>query len=460
MADINKLFGRKPTYNELLDIVSTLLEKVETLTLRVNELETELSFYKSPKNSNNSSVPPSQDQNRIKKNQSLREKSGKGSGGQNGHKGNTLMMIEVPDRTVVHIQDVCSHCGEDISGVEAVLIGKRQVVEIPPIKPVYIQHETFGRHCKCGTVCEGVFPEGIAAPVQYGDTVQNLVSYLSVRHFLPFRRTREAMNHVFNIPLCEGSIANFLQKTAERFYPSYIQIKGLVQASPAVGADETGAVINGQKAWIWIWQDLLNTFLDVSYSRGKDTVDGLFPDGFPDTVLVSDAWAAHLSTSAKGHQLCLAHLLRELNYFIELYPFNPWPKKLKSLFESAIHLKKHMTELDYANSPQRDRIAKSFKKLLKEVPPKESRFYPFYKRMLKHEQSVFGFLHHPDVPPDNNGSERGIRNVKVKQKVSGQFKNFDGAKAFVIIRSVIDTFIKRGFDIFESLANIPNFAPE
>ncbi|MDR1666656.1 MAG: transposase, partial [Bacteroidales bacterium] len=79
--------------------------------------------------------------------------------------------------------------------------------------------------------------------------------------------------------------------------------------------------------------------------------------------------------------------------------------------------------------------------------------------LQKHRQSIFTFLIYPNVPPDNNGSERAIRNVKVKTKVSGQFRNPEGkgAERFARIRSVIDTALKNNQDVcfaLKCLANI------
>ncbi|MFM6346151.1 MAG: transposase, partial [Dolichospermum sp.] len=74
-----------------------------------------------------------------------------------------------------------------------------------------------------------------------------------------------------------------------------------------------------------------------------------------------------------------------------------------------------------------------------------------FKRMIKYKDYLFNFLHYPDVPPDNNASERAIRNVKVKQKISGQFKSFDGAMNFAILRSITDTAIKNNQNVLNAL---------
>lgn len=434
--------------------------ELEACQNEIRSLKAELAVYKNPKNSGNSSIPPSKDENRARGDQSLREKSGKKSGGQPGHKGSTLSMVSEPDQVIDHLPGICGHCGKDLSSIEPFFIGKRQIVEIPPIKPFYIEHRVYGRKCGCGQVCEGFFPGHVKAPIQYGGSVANLVAYLSVRHYVPYRRSCEIFENVFLLPLSEGSVKNLLQAVAAKLYPCYMQIKDQVSNSMSVGADETTAIFAGLKGWFWIWQDRLNSFVTAAMGRGAKVRAEHFPDGFPGSVVCSDAYPVHLSTPCKAHQLCIAHLLRDLNYFIGLYPFNPWPQRLKSLFNDALELKKSMGAKDYGQNPARDSIEKSFRRLLRTPPAPKGKLLAFFNRMLKNQDSVFTFLYYQEVPPDNNRSERGIRNVKVKQKVSGQFKTLEGGQTFAIIRSVIDTFIKRDLNILNSLANLPNLVPE
>jgi transposase len=63
------------------------------------------------------------------------------------------------------------------------------------------------------------------------------------------------------------------------------------------------------------------------------------------------------------------------------------------------------------------------------------------------------------VPPDNNASEQAIRNVKVKMKVSGGFRNKEGkgAERYAKIRSVIDTTIKNGQDVHAAMIALANY---
>lgn len=94
-----------------------LMERIRFLEARVLELEREHAKYRTPKNSNNSSIPPSKYENRPKKTQSLRENSGKKPGGQPGHEGHTLEMSSVPDAITDHIPGFCSCCGYDLFSI-------------------------------------------------------------------------------------------------------------------------------------------------------------------------------------------------------------------------------------------------------------------------------------------------------------------------------------------------------
>jgi transposase len=103
-------------------------------------------------------------------------------------------------------------------------------------------------------------------------------------------------------------------------------------------------------------------------------------------------------------------------------------------------------------------IIQRFDFLLNNPPnQKQKELYTFYKRMLREKQNVFTFLFIENVPSDNNASERAIRNVKVKQKISGQFKVEQAAKNFAILRSVIDTTIKNGLNVLEAFVLIAKF---
>ena len=201
----------------------------------------------------------------------------------------------------------------------------------------------------------------------------------------------------------------------------------------------------------------MNTFLHISKSRGFQAIEEVFPQGLPNTIVGSDRWPAQLKMVTKHKQLCLAHLLRDL-IWIGQSEKNEWAKQLQELFLEAIQLKRELlTDKAISNeSRQVEELEKKLNQLLA-VPLVESQVpeaAKFQKAMIKNRPYLFTFLYHPEVPFDNNGSERAIRNVKVKQKISGQFKS--GQESFCIIRSVIDTLAKRGLDLMDTIQQIMN----
>lgn len=131
---------------------------------------------------------------------------------------------------------------------------------------------------------------------------------------------------------------------------------------------------------------------------------------------------------------------------------------MKQLLQDAIVLKKQLSMADYNEPPPAvAQLQTRLENLLQQdYTTCHRKVQTFIKRLIKNKGSIFTFLYYHDVPPDNNGSERAIRNVKVKAKVSGQFRTENGAKRFAVLRSVIDTTIKNAQNVFQALVALEN----
>ncbi len=241
-----------------------------------------------------------------------------------------------------------------------------------------------------------------------------------------------------------GSVSNLLQKLTVKATPYYDKIKGRISKATSVGADEAGARLNGKKTWMWTWQNEALTFIAHSDNRAYSTIEKHFPEGFSNAVLQHDRYAAHFNCPAQAHQICTAHLLRDLQYINDLYCDCNWAKEMKVLIHEALELKRTLAVTDYyATDAGRNKVQQKLNELLLQtIDPEYNKAITLQKSLRKHNNALFTFLCHPKVPPDNKGSERAIRTIKVKQKVSGQFKAETGAHAFAVLRSVIDTSIK------------------
>ena len=259
------------------------------------------------KDSGNSSLPPSSDIGR--KTRSLREKSERSIGGQPGHRGNTLKMSASPDQIIELKSKYCGRCGSGLAAENFVLQARRQVIEIPPIAPITEEYRVFACTCpKCEHEQIADFPPHVKAPIQYGSSVSAMAAYLSVYQYVPFRRLKNLFAEVFKVSLSEGTLVNLLEQAAGKSGFVYAGIKAEIGHSRVVGSDETSAKVDGKKWWMWVWQNVLNTFIVASDNRGSQTIEAEFSEGLPQATLVSDRWAAQLKMTSGGNQICLAHL--------------------------------------------------------------------------------------------------------------------------------------------------------
>lgn len=209
---------------ELIRRIDLLEKSLSLLEAENQELKKRLAKYETPKNSSNSSIPPSKDENRPHRT-SLREKTGCKPGGQKGRKGNTLEMIETPDQTEKHIPSYCNCCGKDLSSFPFEYIGKRQVFDLPEIRMNVTEHQIFKKTCSCGHETSCDFPSEANAPVSYGNNIESLIGYLHSRQYLPFLRMKELFNVVFNFPISESGIHYLLNKLVRKAQPAYGMIK-------------------------------------------------------------------------------------------------------------------------------------------------------------------------------------------------------------------------------------------
>lgn len=437
-----------------------LMAQVSELTKLVSALQEEIRLLRNGKNSGTSNTAPSHQIGRSNT-QNFRVKTNRKPGGQPGHEGNTLKIKQFPDKTIDHIPQYCNDCGFDLEQAAAMLQASKQEVVIPPVQALYVEHRSYSKVCAhCGKVCIGSMPNHLTGPIQYGGSVEVLASYLSVYQHIPYYRITVLLKDLFGLSVSEGTVDNMLKRTAQKALPLYNTIRERVQQSFVVGSDETGSRFGGKKGWFHVWQTTSLTFIAASLNRGYSTIKEYFADGFPLTVYVSDCWAAQLKVAALAHQLCIAHLLRELRNFEDALACQ-WSSAMKQLLQDAIILKKQMQPQDYlAPTDSITKLEQKLSELLQaDHRTSHKKVQAFARRLNKNRNSIFTFLHHPKVPPDNNGSERAVRNVKVKTKISGSFRTEKGATRFAVIRSVIDTTIKNTNNVFQALTLLINLQP-
>lgn len=408
-------------------------------------------------NSQNSSSPPSKDsikssQERAKRTRSLRKKSDRPVGGQPGHKGTTLRQSEHIDKVEAADLGTCSFCSCNLSQVQGRVVERRQVIDIFFPRMFITEYVSFEKTCpNCGAKTRTPFPEGVNAPVCYGANLKALVVYLVEAMNVPTNKVKSFLKEVFDIGLSEGTICNMVQSVKKKGMPAYAKIHDMMLDESVVGGDETTENINGMLRWLWAWQSSRLTYLAGGKGRGPKDFDSEFPNGFPNSVFVSDRLPLYYNVVAKGHQICLAHLLRNLQYLNQLDTEQTWSKRMQDLFRDAIRQRKH---IDWADI-DRNGIVERFDKLLEESLDKlHVEFRRLQKSLRKWRDAVFTFLYEENVPSDNNASEGAIRKAKSKMKISQCFRSFKGEEAFAVLHSLMDTAKKNGQSAFNVISTI------
>ncbi len=442
--------------------IDGLTKQLDCAHKEIKVLKDRLSVYETPKDSHNSSVPPSKDSlaaqaeksKKLLMTRSLREKSNKTIGGQLGHKGSTLEMVSEPDSIIEHQSNFCPLCGSNLSGVEGSVVEIRQVFDIPlPVRPMVTEHQVIGKKCTCGHCCQPKFPDAVRSRVCYGRNVRALVSYLSCTQYVPYKRLTEVLSDCYGLKISQGTIDNILRDMSDKSLSAYNEIRKRIEHSKVVGADETGENINGELHWMWAWQTSKLTYIHSDKSRGKLAINKQFKDGLPKTILVSDRHASYFNMNVAGHQICLAHILRDLIFLSELDTKQTWSEQLAELIREAIHKRK----TESWEKIDRDSILDRFNNLLKTSTDNlHQKIIAIQKSLTKYKEYVFKFLFDPDVPYENNASERAVRNLKVKQKVSGMFKSQTGANTYCQIHSITQTAKKNNQNPFSALLAVAN----
>ena len=453
---LNRIICQKDKEIHKLKIeLSTTKSDLANANTRIKELEDENdkkddsigSSGKPEKTSSNSSVPPSQESisaRELRRTKSLRKPSGKPSGGQPGHKGSTLQSISMPDRIIKHEPAYCKCCGRPLDCIEYRKIRKTQIVDIKFVVET-TEEQYYEKVCQCGCVNNCDAPN---CRIKYGDNIRALVSYLNVVQCIPFKRIAELISDLCGQKMSEGTIQNILKGNSAKSNNAYEEIRKRIECAPVVGADETGAAVGKQLHWNWIFQTDALTYVYQLKSRGQEAVDSKFPNGLPHATLVTDRKQTYFKMNVKDHQVCLAHLLRNAEYLNELDAKQDWSRRFIHLLAHAIDLRRNNTitqrKIKVLKTKMKNLLGESLSHL-------DDEFERFKKGILKVKDYLFTFLSNPLVPYDNNASERGVRKIKIKQKVSGCFRTDEGADDFAKLHSIAETAMKNGNSKFNAI---------
>ena len=409
---------------------------------QIEELKTRLAKYEAPdKNSGNSSTPPSKEgikDEAIRRTKTLRKPTGRKPGGQQGHEGSTLKMTQTPDETEDVSASYCTRCGASLEDCERILDYVTQVVSIPELKPIVKEIRHYITVCKnCGERIQSHAPRKRGSnAVVYDATVKSLVVYLSVVMFLPYGRIENFLKEVFGLEISQGSFVNWVNEAKKNAAPAIDKIKECIMESAVVGFDESGLYCNRKLDWTWIAQTVYFTLLFHGSGRSHKELESRFGNSLERMIAVTDRHSAYFTLNFLNHQVCIAHLLRELQYLSELDKEQQWSRNVESQLQEAVHERNENPQTVIDKQPWLLRLDAL---LMENLEHMAKQFEQLKKGLVKCRDYIFNFLENPAIPPDNNASERGIRKVKIKLKNSGTFRSNQGADAFLDLLSIVET---------------------
>lgn len=442
-------------YAEILKLsrnIEALNHQIRKKDDELAELRERLSKYEKPdKNSGNSSTPPSKERMKdevVRRTKSLRKPSGKKPGGQHGHDGHKLSCSSTPDEIVDDVPNYCTSCGESLADAERVLDYVTQVISIPELKPVIKEIRHYVMVCKnCGERIRTA-PRRRSNDVVYDASVKSLVVYLSVVQFLPYGRIASFLRDVLGLTPSEGSLVNWVAEAKRKAQPVIDKIKEYIMSSSVVGFDESGCYCNKRLDWAWIAQTVYYTLLFRADGRSSKVLTEKFGDSLERMTAVTDRHSAYFALHFLNHQVCLAHLLRELQYLSELDAKQDWSGKIATLFREAIHERNSKPDAVIDKMPWLTRLDGLLQQNIEKL---DDKFNTLKKGLIKCRDYIFNFLEDPAIPADNNASERGIRKLKIKLKNSCTFRSGFGADAFLELHSVIETARKHNQTPFNAV---------
>lgn len=420
------------------------------------------------KNSSNSSKPSSTDGFK-KVIHNCREKTGKKVGGQQKHKGVTLIQKEATE--VINKKVEKCECGGKVIHKEK--YESKQLIDIE-VKVNVIEERVFEGKCeKCGKVHKGTFTKELKNPAQYGKNLKALVSMLVNEEYVAIDRCSKFIKEITGgkIAISNGSIVNFTKELSRKSHASIKQIENNLIGAKIAHGDETGVRIKGEQHWLHTMCNEKNVQYGVNKKRGKEAIEEMELLKYFTGILIHDHFKAYYQYEQITHGECNAHILRYLKSVIDVFHRKETKDFLKFLIGINNKKKKAIEQgMKGFDEEQIEKMEQEYAELLKKwkkgyyeyiktvetinKPLQEERC--LFERLLEYQEQHLLFIRNFEVPFDNNMAERALRMIKTKRNVSGGFRSKNVAEDFCNIRSLFGTAKKQGKNIFETTKQILN----
>src|SRR5512135_2801833 len=412
----------------LLDEQAALIER---RAARIAELEALVG--KPKKTSSNSHTPPSQDGPGRKNRDANRRRKPRPS-----RPGATRPLTETPDKTERRLVETCPHCGTAVTAADQRCRHRYDHIDLPDIRPVVTRIEVFGGRCRdCGRRYRAAPPEAMAPGTPFGPGIRSLLAYLHHSHHVGFERLARMLKELFGLTISEGAIANAFRRMGTGLEAACAAIKAKLLDARVIASDETTTRVDGVTHWQWVFVSDQAVLHEIAPSRARSVAAAVLGAHQPE-VWISDRYAGQQELG-RAHQVCLAHVLREVHYAIDCGDTVVAPK-IRDHLRWAIRIGKRRPHLKASTLAAYAAKAERGLDALVGVPAAHPAAHPAgreWQRQLKAWRGkFFVFLTDRRVPPTNNGSEQEIRPSVVFGKVTHGFRSPWGPGIHAGYRSV------------------------
>ncbi len=428
-------------------VITVLVARVEMLAAenarlagRVVELEAKLG--RPPKTPDNSSVPPSKGQKPS--GSSVPKAKAK------PHRGAHRRLHPNPTSKREVLASTCKGCGTDVSGVAQVVCEQYDRIEIPRIEPDVTRVLLHGGVCPC---CCKRFkaepPAGLEPGSPFGPNLRALVIYLRSVQAIPLARLREVMSDLFGLDISEGALVNILGASAKPFAAAGERIKQRLLAGTAIASDETGIRVRKANWWLWVFHHADSAVFVADQHRSKAVVQAFLGEYRPD-YWISDRYGGQMGWAKREHQVCLAHLIRDVQFAIDAGDTVLGPS-VKGLLKRACAIGRRRADLTEATLKTYEAdLDRRLNRIMALAPihPAGIKLQAIIKKTRRH---LFVFVQNRDLSATNNGSERALRPCAVYRKITNGFRSKWGAALYADIRSVVETARRRSIRAIEAI---------
>ncbi len=374
-------------------------------------------------------------------------------GRKKGHKGARRKPPLTIDLREQHTLSDCPDCGGQVS--EPYAERRRVIEDLEKTTVVTIEHTIRTHYCPC---CKKSVEPRVtdALPKStIGNRALALSSWLHYGLGQTMSQVVSVFDSLFHFPVTAGGMAQQWQRLAGILKPWYEQIAAQARAGAVLNVDETGWRVNGKTHWLWCFTNSHLTYYVIDSSRSGEVPSKVLAECFEGT-LVTDFYAAYNKVACGDRQLCLAHLLREIEETSKKKTTDEWvafAKKLKRIVKDALRLARRKERRAPGHKRKVDRIHLRLDQMISHTEWSDHDCRRLVKRLDRHRYSLFTFLDNPAVPADNNRAEREIRPAVIARKNSFQNASEKGARAQAILMTIYRTLKLRGHDALETIVD-------